>query len=137
MNSRSILADPVGIVVLVFVLVGTGLLVFGASWLGVTYRRTRGFLLGGAVVVGAWFAQVVLRTSSGYLAGLLYGQVLFLMTLPLLASVVITVVPKSRRFGWAGLIGSGLMVAGFFITYFGGYYLGVAAWVTDGPVPIR
>jgi hypothetical protein len=138
MHSRSMFVDPVETWVLLFVIVVvTGVLVLGAGWFGVTYRSARGVLLIGAVLVGAWFAHTVLRTPSGYLAALLYGQVLFLIALLVIAAGVVAVIPKSRRYELAGLVGAGVMVAGFVATYVGGYYLGFAAWVHDGPVPLQ
>jgi hypothetical protein len=135
MNSQSMFDDPGGIAALVVLVVVAGLMTWGVGWLAVTYRYARGLILAGAVAVGVLLGRSVLRTSSGYLAGLLYGQALFLMSLPVFASCIVAAIPRTRRFGLVSLIAAGVMVAGFFGTYLGGYYLGLHAWAHDGPVP--
>ena len=137
MNSQSMFDDPSGIGVLVVLLVVTGLLTWGVGWFVVTYRYGRGLVSAGALAVGVLLGRGVLRPSSGYLAGLLYGQTLFLMSLPVLASCIVAAIPRTRRLGLVSLMAAGVMLVGFFGTYLGGYYLGLHSWAHDGPVPLR
>ena len=137
MNSQSIFDDSFGAAVLLAVLSITGLLVWGLGRVCIAYRGARRPLLLGAIGVGGVAGYGVLRISSGYLAGLIYGQDVFMMVLVACVSAVFATIPRTRRCGLFGLIGTGAMLVGFFAVYLGGYYFGLYAWANDRPVPIR
>jgi len=137
MNGQSFLNDPFGLAVLLVVVVITAVLVWGIGWLLVAYRGARAPLLLVVLGVGGVAGYDVLRTSSGYLAGLVWQQAVFTMLLVAIVSVVVAVVPRTRRYGVIGVVGAAAMLAAFFAVYLGGYYLGLHAWANDHPVPLR
>lgn len=137
MNSQSIFDDPLGVVALLVVVGITALLVWGLGRLCVAYRGARGPLLFVVVGLGGVVGYDVLRTSSGYLAGLVWGQAVLMMMLVAIVSVVFAAIPRTRRFGLVGVIGAAAMLAGFFAVYLGGHYLGLHAWANDRPVPLQ
>jgi hypothetical protein len=137
MNSQRIFDDPFGISVLLVVVGITAVLVWGLGRLCVAYRGVRGPLLFVVLGVGGVAGYDVLRTSSGYLAGLVWEQDVLMMLVVAIVAVVFAVIPRTRRYGLIGVIGAAAMLAGFFAVYLGGYYLGVHAWANDRPVPLQ
>jgi hypothetical protein len=115
----------------------TAVLVWGLGRLCVAYRGVRGPLLFVVLGVGGVAGYDVLRTSSGYLAGLVWEQDVLMMLVVAIVAVVFAVIPRTRRYGLIGVIGAAAMLAGFFAVYLGGYYLGVHAWANDRPVPLQ
>lgn len=135
MNRQSIFDDPFGIAVLLVVVGITAALVWGLGRLYVAYRGARGPLLFVVLGAGGLAGYAVLRTSSGYVAGLIWEQAIFMVLLIAIVSVVFAAIPRTRRYGLTGLIGASVMLAGFFVVYLGGYSLGFHAWANDRPVP--
>jgi hypothetical protein len=137
MNSQSIVVDPLGLVVLLVVVGVVALLVWGLARVCIAYRGMRGPLLFVAFGAGGLAGYDVLRTSSGYLAGLIWEQAVLMMLVVAIVSVVFAVIPSTRRYGLIGVIGVAAMLAGFFAVYLGGYYLGVHGWAHDRPAPLQ
>jgi len=83
----------------------TAALVWGLGRLCVAYRGARMPLLLVVIGVGGVAGYVVLRTSSGYLAGLVWEQAVFMVLLVAVVSVVFAAIPRTRRYGVIGVIG--------------------------------
>lgn len=135
-NIEAIVADPVAIGVLGLMLSVSGALVWLLSRVYLAYAPLRTPLVVLAVAVGGTFAYPVLRTSSGYAAGLVWEQVVLVIGLFAAVSLILVVVPRTRRNGRVGFVGTLAMAAGFVAVLLLGQWLELQAW-DDRMVPWR
>jgi hypothetical protein len=136
MHSQSMFADPVGMAALAVSVVVVAGAVWVAGRLWIVHRAVRVSLLLCALAIGGLFGVMVLREGSDYLASIILQQAVFLALLSAIVSGVWAIQRRTRRTAWVGLVCTATMFAGLWVTIIAGYYLGLAAYVSDRPVPL-
>jgi hypothetical protein len=136
MNAQSVFDDPTGLALLGAFIAGLAAVLWGLGRVCVAYPRARVPLLLAALGAGGFLGYQVLGLTSSYVAALVWGEDLFLMAAAGFVSAILSAVPRTRRSGIAGLVGTLVMFVGFFAVYLGGYYLNLHAWRNDAPIPI-
>ena len=100
------------------------------------YRRARFPILFVPVGLGAYLAYDGLSAPSGYAAGYAFGGAWVLAVITALGSLLLLPLKLTRRSGFLGLAAAAVLLFSFYVTFLGGYRLGLYDWWGDKLVPV-